>query len=67
MEKVIAILNELEMPEPLRKTVEVVIKRLREFCMLDWIYYVTHYVANHVPWNTLLVRMRRHFISVFIY
>lgn len=36
-EKVIAILDELEMPELLRKTVAVVIKRLREFDILDWI------------------------------
>lgn len=42
LEKVIAILNELEMSELLRKTVAVVVKRLREFGMLDLIYYVTH-------------------------
>lgn len=44
--KVITILNELVMPELLRKTVVVVIRRLRESGKLDWIYYITHQSTN---------------------
>lgn len=42
LEKVIVILNELEMLELLRKIVVVVVKRFREFGMLDLIYYVIY-------------------------